>query len=273
MRVTRRSLQARAQQGHAGEGEWAISYGKLEDGALEGEVRRSRAGSTRRSFASARSEAVPAPVTPPPAAAWRPTKTAVASSSSSESGGKEAPAPSAYPPCDPSRGVDGIPETPQPFDVAPKRPRRHGEALRELAARPGRTRLEQRKKAEQAAGCLSMNRSLAQIEDRTCPQLASESERHRPLCLQESHEARVRSSPRRRHQVHGRLLRDGHSAFSATWLSLRSLPRSSPPPPHSPIGSTETVALWKEGSAEPRANRTAFRRVPGRGHRRRLRPG
>jgi predicted enzyme related to lactoylglutathione lyase len=70
-----------------------------------------------------------------------------------------------------------------------------------------------------------------------------------------SYEVRIHPSHRGRHQGHG-FFYEMVTGRSAEWLAPVFAEIVTPAATLA-IGSVETVALWKEGSAEPGANRTA----------------
>ena len=110
--------------------------------------RRSRGGSTWTTFDSAETDAsdrAPELIWAAPLSA---TAMAIASSSSTVSGGIVAPAPSWYPPSEPAHRVDRVAQLTQPLDVPSQGPLRHLEPAGQLRSRPEPVRLQQREQTK-----------------------------------------------------------------------------------------------------------------------------
>ena len=130
--------------------------------------RRRWAGSTCSSLTRARTEVSSMPATEARAAVRRPTAIAIASSSSSRSGGIAVPARSRYPPAGPVSDSTGYPSPRRRPDVPAHGAPGDLEPLGQLGAGPVAARLEQRQQVEQPAGGLAHRDSrFPEIEDRS----------------------------------------------------------------------------------------------------------
>ena len=105
--------------------------------------RRSRAGITWITLASARIDASAVPPAAPCAAICRPTARATASSSSTTSGGSAVPGGQLVAAVHPPLGLDRVAELAQPVDVPAQGPRGHLQPLGQLGARPVPAALQQ----------------------------------------------------------------------------------------------------------------------------------
>jgi uncharacterized glyoxalase superfamily protein PhnB len=133
------------------------------------------------------------------------------------------------------RPVDGITEAPQALDIATQRARRDLEPLRELGA---------------------------SAEDGLCPQWVSESCRIESTQLEADAPKEVVMKLASVRLVAADIKKmvgfyEMVTGVSAQWLAPVFAEIVTPGATLA-IGSVETIALWKEGSAQPGANRTAY---------------